>query len=128
MRSVLHKVPWTEVGHLMLLPMRAHRYSTGLSSSAGTAETPTQLDIATFRVDVIGDQAAAMVLQTKRSLRPGELAAEILRKTTSSGVSRRLLMNSAVSRMKWNSPSPCISLWCDKFCVIAPGFGWLNFR
>src|ERR1700683_5430019 len=63
----------------------AHRYSTGLSSSAGTTETPTQLDIATFGVDVIGDQAAAMGLQTTRSLRPGGWRRSFLGEATGSG-------------------------------------------
>jgi hypothetical protein len=48
-----------------------------------------QLDIDTLGFDVIADPSAAMGLQTKRSSRPGELAAEI-EEDDSSGVTAPL--------------------------------------
>ena len=56
----LGEVPWTEVGHLMLLPMRPQVFDGIEFGCVGRQKL--QLDIAAFSVDVIADQAAAMGL------------------------------------------------------------------
>ena len=77
---------WTEVRHLMLLPMRPQVFDGIEFGCIGRQKL--QLDIAAFGVDVIADQAAAMGLQAipnDEKFAAAEMAAEILRKATSSG-------------------------------------------
>ena len=74
----LGEVPWTEVGHLMLLPMRPQVFDGIEFGCIGRQKL--QLDIAAFSVDVIADQAAAMGLQAipnDEEFAAAEMAAEI---------------------------------------------------
>jgi len=74
----LGEVPWTEVGHLMLLPMRPEVFDGIEFGCIGRQKL--QLDIAAFSVDVIADQAAAMGLQAipnDEEFAAAEMAAEI---------------------------------------------------
>ncbi len=74
----LREVPWTKVGHLMLLPIRPQVFDGIECGCVGRQKL--QLNIATFGVDVIAHQAAAMGLQTipnDKEFAAGQLAAEI---------------------------------------------------
>lgn len=74
----LGEVLWTEVGHLMLLPMRPQVFDGIEFGCIGRQKL--QLDIAAFAVDVIADQAAAMGLQAipnDEEFAAAEMAAEI---------------------------------------------------
>ena len=74
----LGEVPWTEVGHLMLLPMRPEVFDGIEFGCIGRQKL--QLDIAALGVDVIADQAAAMGLQAipnDEEFAAAEMAAEI---------------------------------------------------
>ena len=86
----LGEVPWTKVGHLMLLPMRPQVFDGIELGCVGRQKL--QLNIATFGVDVIADQAATMGLQTipnDKEFAAGQLAAEIFEESDELGSANR---------------------------------------
>ena len=80
------KVLWTEVWHLVLFPMSPQVLDRIELWRIGRQEF--KLDVAAFALDVAGDLAAAMGLQTiqmMRSLRGARWRLRFLRKATISG-------------------------------------------